>query len=219
MTAGLITKQEDNPFWVTMRDVAEDTAGDDNVELLTATGKSDVDNASQVAALEEHDREGGEGHPHRARRLDRHRARDREGARQAGVTVIAVDTPTRPESATDALFATNNAQAGELIGRYARGKAEEDGIEPKIAMLDLAPGITSGVLRHDGFLQGFGIREGDPQIVGSVDTEGNEAKAQGGHGAAAEAGSRTSTSSTRSTSRRPSEPSPRWRRRARPRTT
>ena len=101
-------------------------------------------------------------------------------ARAAGVTVIAVDTPTRPESATNALFATNNAQAGELIGRYARAKAEDDGIDPQIAMLDLAPGITSGELRHDGFLQGFGIRDNDPQIVGSVDTEGNEDKARAG---------------------------------------
>ena len=30
-------------------------------------------------------------------------------------------------------------------------------------MLDLAPGITSGQLRHDGFLNGFGIKDGDPQ--------------------------------------------------------
>ena len=47
-------------------------------------------------------------------------------------------------------------------------------------MLDLAPGITSGQLRHDGFLEGFGIEDGDPQIVGSVDTEGDRVKAQDG---------------------------------------
>ena len=103
-----------------------------------------------------------------------------ERARQAGVTVIAVDTPTRPESAVDALFATNNVQAGELIGRYAKARADEDGIQPKIAMLDLAPGITSGVLRHAGFLKGFGIRPGDPAIVGSVDTEGDKDKGRAG---------------------------------------
>jgi fructose transport system substrate-binding protein len=33
VTVGLITKQEENPFWVTMREVAEDTAGDETVEL------------------------------------------------------------------------------------------------------------------------------------------------------------------------------------------
>lgn len=30
-----------------------------------------------------------------------------------------------------------------------------------------------GELRHDGFLEGFGIGEDDPQIVGSVNTEGD----------------------------------------------
>ena len=30
-------------------------------------------------------------------------------------------------------------------------------------MLDLAPGIASGELRHEGFLEGFGIAEGDPR--------------------------------------------------------
>ena len=64
---------------------------------------------------------------------------------QAGVTVIAVDTPTQPVSRPPtALFATDNAKAGELIGRYAKAKAAEQGIEPRIAMLDLAPGIASG---------------------------------------------------------------------------
>jgi fructose transport system substrate-binding protein len=101
-----------------------------------------------------------------------------EKARQAGVTVIAVDTPTDPRSAVDALFATNNERAGELIGQYAKARAA--GTSPKIAMLDLAPGITSGQLRHDGFLKGFGLKNGDPEIVGSVDTEGDRAKAEAG---------------------------------------
>ena len=33
-------------------------------------------------------------------------------ARDAGVLVIALDTPTDPQSATDALFATDNFKAG-----------------------------------------------------------------------------------------------------------
>ena len=47
-------------------------------------------------------------------------------------------------------------------------------------MLDLAPGIGSGEQRHDGFLKGFGIEDGDPEIVGSVDTEGDKAKGRAG---------------------------------------
>jgi fructose transport system substrate-binding protein len=179
VTAGLITKQETNPFFVTMREVAQKTAAEDDVTLLTAAGKSDVDNESQVAALEDMTAKGAKGiliTPADSTAI----VPAIEKAREAGVTVIALDTPTDPESAVDALFATDNRKAGQLVGRYAQGKAAADGIEPKIAMLDLAPGITSGQLRHDGFLEGFGIEEGDPQIVGSVNTEGDRAKAQAG---------------------------------------
>ena len=172
---GLITKQESNPYWVTMREIAQDTAGDNNVELLTATGQSDVDVESQVAALDDMRQRGADGiliAPTDSTAI----VPAIEEARQAGVIVIAVDTPVRPDSAVDAFFATDNFRAGELIGRYARAKAEELGLEPRIAMLDLAPGISSGELRHDGFLEGFGIEDGDPEIVGSVNTEGDEGK-------------------------------------------
>jgi fructose transport system substrate-binding protein len=177
ITLGLITKQEENPFFVEMREVAEDTAGEFDVELLTAAGKSDVDNASQVRALAEMTREGAEGImivPARSRAI----VPAIERAREAGVIVVALDTPTQPPSAVEALYATNNRRAGKLIGRYAKAKAEEDGIEPRIAMLDLAPGISVGELRHDGFLTGFGIQDGDPEIVGSAYAEGDEDKAK-----------------------------------------
>ena len=98
-------------------------------------------------------------------------------ARDAGVLVIALDTPTEPQEAADALFATDNLKAGELIGQYAKAAAKEAGITPQIAMLDLAPGISVG-RRHDGFLKGFGIKEGDPQIVGAAPTFGDQAKGQ-----------------------------------------
>jgi fructose transport system substrate-binding protein len=179
ITVGLITKQEENPFFVTIREVAEETADETDVELLTAAGKSDVDNASQVAALEDMTKRGAKGIlivPANSRAI----VPAIEKARRAGVTVVALDTPTQPASAVEALFATNNRRAGNLIGRYAKAKAEEQGIEPKIAMLDLAPGISVGELRHDGFLEGFGIEDGDPKIVGSVNTEGNEEKARAG---------------------------------------
>ena len=50
VTIGLITKQETNPFFVTMRETA---AGADatNVNAPHRDRQSDVDNASQVAAL------------------------------------------------------------------------------------------------------------------------------------------------------------------------
>src|SRR4051812_49611526 len=51
VTVGLIVKRNTNPFWVTIKDTAQDTANDDNVKLLTAAGTSDIDNRSQVTAL------------------------------------------------------------------------------------------------------------------------------------------------------------------------
>ena len=43
-------------------------------------------------------------------------------AQARGVMVIALDSPTEPMDATDALFATDNYKAGELIGQYAKGR-------------------------------------------------------------------------------------------------
>jgi fructose transport system substrate-binding protein len=99
-----------------------------------------------------------------------------EKARKQGVLVIALDTPTDPQSAVDALFATNNETAGKLIGEYA--KATQGSTPPKIAMLDLAPGITVGVLRHKGFLEGYGLPANSPSVVCTQDTQGDQAKGQ-----------------------------------------
>jgi fructose transport system substrate-binding protein len=177
--AGLIIKQDTNPFFEQIRVTAERLAAREGMSLHVLVGKSDVDNLSQELALGSMVRRGVKGvliTPVDSRRV----VPSVEEAQQAGVTVIALDTPTDPETAADALFATDNRKAGELIGRYARAKAAELGLVPKIAMLDGGPGIGSGVLRHEGFLEGFGIEEGDPLIAGQVDTEGNEAKARRG---------------------------------------
>jgi fructose transport system substrate-binding protein len=177
VTVGLITKTESNPFFVKMKEGAQAKADELNVNLLTASGKSDTDNQSQVTALENMTTQGAKGIllvPADSKAV----VPAIKKARDAGVIVIALDTPTEPQDAADALFATDNMKAGELIGQYAKAKAEEMGITPKIAMLDLAPGISVGQLRHDGFLKGFGIEEGDPQIVGAAPTLGEVAKGQ-----------------------------------------
>jgi fructose transport system substrate-binding protein len=174
---GLITKRDTNPYFVKMKEAAQKEAAKNNVELITAAGKSDVDNQSQVTALENMTTRGAKGIlivPADSKAI----VPSIQKARAAGVTVIALDTPPEPQSAVDALFATDNLKAGQLIGEYA--KAKMAGKPAKIAMLDLAPGISVGQLRHDGFLKGYGIKDGDPQIVGAVNTEGDVAKGQAG---------------------------------------
>jgi fructose transport system substrate-binding protein len=179
VTVGLITKEDTNPFFVKMKQAAQKAAQENNVNLLTAAGKNDADNQGQVTAIENMTTRGAKGiliTPSDSKAI----VPAVEKARQQGVTVIALDTPTEPQSAVDALFATNNLKAGQLIGRWAKAKFAKTGKKPVIAMLDLAPGISVGELRHNGFLQGMGMKDGDPAIVGSVDTLGEVAKGQAG---------------------------------------
>ncbi|MFI7446418.1 sugar ABC transporter substrate-binding protein [Nonomuraea sp. NPDC049714] len=172
---GLITKTETNPFFVKMKEGAQKAAQAEGMELMSAAGKFDGDNASQITAIENMVAAGVKGiliTPSDTKAI----VPAIKKARDAGVLVIALDTPTDPQDATDALFATDNLKAGELIGQYA--KAAMAGKPAKIATLDLAPGVTVGQLRHDGFLKGFGISEGDPSIVCSQDTQGDQSKGQ-----------------------------------------
>src|SRR3954465_233445 len=102
VTVGLIVKRNTNPFWVTMKDTAADTADDDNVRLLTAAGRSDIHRARQGAARAGMAAEGAKGimiTPADSSAI----VPAIERARRAGVTVIALDTPTDPRSAVDAL--------------------------------------------------------------------------------------------------------------------
>ena len=172
---GLITKTETNPFFVKMKEGAQQAAKTKGAKLMSAAGKFDGDNAGQMTAIENMVTAGAKAiliTPSDTRAI----VPAIKKARSAGVLVIALDTPTDPQDATDALFATDNFKAGVLIGKYA--KAAMAGKAAKIATLDLAPGITVGKLRHDGFLEGFGIKEGDPSIVCSQDTQGDQAKGQ-----------------------------------------
>jgi fructose transport system substrate-binding protein len=172
---GLITKTETNPFFVKMREGATAAANARGAKLMTAAGRFDGDNASQVTAIENMVATGARAiliTPSDTKAI----VPAIRKARAAGVLVIALDAPTDPQDATDALIATDNFKAGRLIGSYAR--AVMAGKRARIATLDLAPGITVGKLRHDGFLQGYGIKDGDPNIVCSADTQGDQAKAQ-----------------------------------------
>jgi fructose transport system substrate-binding protein len=174
-TIGLITKTDTNPFFVKMKQGAEEAAKQGGAKLLTAAGKFDGDNASQVTAVENMMTAGVKAiliTPSDTKAI----VPTLKKARAAGILVIALDTPTDPQDATDALFATDNLKAGVLIGEYA--KAAMAGKPAKIATLDLAPGVSVGVLRHNGFLQGYGIKEGDPSIVCSQDTRGDQSKGQ-----------------------------------------
>ena len=173
---GLITKTETNPFFVKMREGAQAKADELGVTLLTASGQFDTDNASQVTAIENMVSAGVKGIllvPADSSAI----VPTIEAARKQGVIVLALDTPTNPQDATDGLYATDNHKAGVLIGQYAHAALEkpDDAI---IALLGLPPGITVNELRQGGFLDGFGIKLDSPQVVCVQDTEGDQTMGQ-----------------------------------------
>ncbi|HSU10491.1 MAG TPA: substrate-binding domain-containing protein [Pseudonocardia sp.] len=180
---GLITKTDTNPFFVKMKEGATQAAQQAGVTLQSFAGKQDGDNEAQVQAIENLISAGAKGFMITANdskaivpSLDK--------AKQAGMLVIALDTPVDPADAADATFATDNFQAGNLIGQWAKAKFEAEGKQARIAMLDLSPnGVSVDVQRDQGFLSGFGIDiankdqigdESDPRIVGHDVTDGAE---------------------------------------------
>jgi fructose transport system substrate-binding protein len=184
ITVGLITKTETNPFFVKMKEGAAAKADELKAKLLTGAGAKDGDNEGQVTALENMINAGAKGiliTPSDTKAI----VPSIKKARDKGVLVIALDTATEPQDAVDALFATNNFNAGLLIGQWA--KAALGGKKPVIATLDLQPGITVGAQRHNGFLQGFGLAKADPnssdlvtsaEVVCSQDTHGDQTEGQ-----------------------------------------
>lgn len=180
---GLITKTNTNPFFVKMKEGAEAKASELGMELRSFAGKYDGDNEAQISAIESLVAAGAKGiliTPSDPAALTDTVRR----AREAGLLVIALDTPFDPIDAADATFATDNFKAGELIGQWAAATMGSDAGNAKIATLDLSESqITVDVLRNQGFLTGFGIDvkdvkkmydEEDPRLVGGDSTRGSE---------------------------------------------
>nr|WP_297424942.1 substrate-binding domain-containing protein [uncultured Actinotalea sp.] len=175
VSIGLITKTETNPFFVTMREVAAEYAAEQGVELTALAGEFDGDNEGQVQAMENLIAQGVDGimiTPNNSTGV----LGAIEQARAAGIIVIALDTATEPEDAVDATFATDNFEAGRLQGAYVRAALGDE--EPRLIMLDGTAGGTVDTFRHDGFLEGFGLEEGDPAILGMENTQGDQNTAQ-----------------------------------------
>jgi fructose transport system substrate-binding protein len=183
-TIGLITKTESNPFFVMMKKGAESAAKAKGARLLSGAGKNDGDNAGQVAAIENMIAAGAKVimiTPSDAKAIVPAIRR----ARAKGILVIALDSPSDPVSAVDALFATDNYRAGTLIGQYARAALK--GKPARIATLDLIPGHPVGAQRHNGFLKGFGLAAPDrsvntlgkpAEVVCMADSYGDQTRGQ-----------------------------------------
>src|SRR3954453_22266228 len=102
----LITKDSINPFFIAMQEGAKASAEKDNVALTIAAGKADGDEDGQIQAIENAISRGDKGilivpngpgvNPAIVK------------AREAGLFVIALDTPPDPADTVDITFATDN---------------------------------------------------------------------------------------------------------------
>ncbi len=153
----LILKNTSNAFFVSMQKSAEAEASKIGVSLTVAAGKEDGDTASQIAAIEAAVAKGDKGILITPSGDAVVPALD--AARAAGLLVIALDTPPNPATAVDITFATDNYNAGQLIGQWTAGQLA--GEKATIAMLDLfndsVVSVDTG--RDQGFLNGMGIVE------------------------------------------------------------
>jgi fructose transport system substrate-binding protein len=182
-TVCLITKTDTNPFFVKMKEGAEAKAEELGMTLKSFAGKIDGDHETQVQAIETCILDGAKGILLTASDTSSIVPAVQQ-ARDAGILVIALDTPLSPIDAADATFATDNYLAGQLIGQWARASLGDAAMDAKIATLDLnVSQPTVDVLRNQGFLEGFGVDladpnvigdESDPRLVGSDVTDGNE---------------------------------------------
>jgi fructose transport system substrate-binding protein len=171
--ACLITKTDTNPFFVKMKEGASAKAAELGIDLKAYAGKIDGDNESQVAAMESCIADGVKGIllvPSDSKAI----VDAVKKARDAGILVIALDTPLDPIDSADSTFATDNFKAGELIGSWAKAQLGDKAAEAKIAYLDLNPSQpTVDVLRDQGFMKGFGIDTKDANKIGDEDDARN----------------------------------------------
>jgi fructose transport system substrate-binding protein len=167
---GIVELQLTNPFFGRLKKSAVDTARKNGLDVMTAEASTAGDSATQINAIENMINRGVKGitlDPASATAL----VPIVKKARDAGIVVVTTNTSLAPRTAADAAYETDNLQAGVLIGQWAKATM---GREPAhIAMLDYDLSDKTSKARHDGFLKGFGVAEGDPQIVGSALNLGN----------------------------------------------
>ncbi|MGC1209234.1 MAG: substrate-binding domain-containing protein, partial [Ornithinimicrobium sp.] len=174
----LITKNSTNPFFVAMQNGAKDEAEANNIELTLASGKEDGDETTQIQAIEDAVVRGDAGILITPNGPGVNPAITK--ARDAGLYVIALDTPPDPPETVDITFATDNFKAGELIGQWTAETL--DGEPATIAMLDLFDDkiISVDYNRDQGFLTGMGIDTVDIEKNGDEAATGTYSAGAGG---------------------------------------
>jgi fructose transport system substrate-binding protein len=174
----LITKTATNPFFIAMAAGAKEAAEKLGMTLTVAAGTEDGDTATQITAIENAISKGDKGILITPGGPDVNPAIKK--ARDAGLTVIALDTPPDPADTVDITFATDNFEAGKLIGEWTA--VSLDGKPAVIALLDLFNDkvVSVDYNRDQGFLTGMGIDVKDAKKNGDEAATGNYTGGKGG---------------------------------------
>ena len=174
----LITKDSTNPFFVAMQEGGKADATKNNVKLTVASGKQEGDDQGQITAIEDAIARGDKGILITPMSTGVNAAIKK--ARDAGLYVIALDTPPDPANTVDITFATDNREAGKLIGQWAAGQVA--GKPAVIALLDLFNDkiVSVDYNRDQGFLEGMGIDVADGKKNGDEAKTGKYTAGGGG---------------------------------------
>jgi len=164
VAVSLITKDQSNPFFVAMIKGATEKAETLGVELTVSSGKDESDYAGQISAIENAISAKHAGILIVPVSTEVNSAITK--ARDAGLFVIALDTPPDPADIVDITFATDNCEAGRLIGQWTAKKLA--GKKATIALLDIFDDriVSVDYCRDNGFLDGMGIDVKDPKVMG-----------------------------------------------------
>jgi fructose transport system substrate-binding protein len=174
----LITKDNNNPYWISMQKGADEAAAKNGITLTKAAGAKDGDEDGQVKAIEAAVARGDKGILISPNGPGVNSAI--ENARNSGLYVLALDTVPNPPDTADGSIATDNFKAGELIGKWMAGTL--NGGKATIAMLDLFNDkvVTVDVDRDQGFLTGMGIDTKDKTKNGDEAASGKYTGGMGG---------------------------------------
>ena len=174
----LITKNNNNPFFIAMQEGAKAAGQKNGVTITTAAGAKDGDEDGQVKAIEAAVARQDKGILITVNGPGVNNALDQ--AKQAGLFTIALDTPPDPADTVDLTIATDNFEAGELIGKWAAGQL--GGKTANIALLDLFNDkvVSVDYNRDQGFLTGMGIDTKDKAKNGDEDKSGKYTGGKGG---------------------------------------
>ncbi len=164
VAVSLITKDQSNPFFVAMIKGATAKAESLGVELTVSSGKDESDYAGQISAIENAISAKHAGILIVPVSTEVNAAMTK--AREAGLYIIALDTPPDPADIVDITFATDNCEAGRLIGQWTAKKLA--GKKATIALLDIFDDriVSVDYCRDNGFLEGMGIDVKDPKVMG-----------------------------------------------------